>query len=92
VKVHGRERLEDGKPHIYVANHMSWFDIPALSSFLPRAKFVAKAELFNLPVFGAAMRAVGMVPIERQNRKAAFGAYDEAARRIRDGISLFVFP
>ena len=92
VKVHGRERMEDGKPHIYVANHMSWFDIPALSSFLPRAKFVAKAELFNLPVFGAAMRAVGMVPIERQNRKAAFGAYDEAARRIRDGNSVVVFP
>ena len=38
------------------------------------------------------MRAVGMVPIERQNRKAAFGAYDEAARRIRDGNSVVVFP
>ncbi len=92
VTVHGSERLEDGKPHIYVANHMSWFDVPTLSSFLPRAKFVAKAELFGLPIFGAAMRAVGMVPIERQNRKAAFGAYDEAAKRIREGNSVVVFP
>lgn len=92
VTVHGRERLEDGKPHIFVANHMSWFDVPVLSSFLPRAKFVAKAELFNLPIFGSAMRAVGMVPIERQNRKAAFGAYDEAAKRIREGNSVVVFP
>jgi 1-acyl-sn-glycerol-3-phosphate acyltransferase len=38
------------------------------------------------------MRAVGMVPIERQNRKAAFGAYDEASRRIREGNSVIVFP
>jgi 1-acyl-sn-glycerol-3-phosphate acyltransferase len=70
---------------------MSWYDIPALGFFLPRAKFVAKAELFKIPVLGAAMRSVGMVPIERANRRAAFGAYDEASRRIRDGNSVIVF-
>lgn len=91
VVVHDRQRA-NGDSHIFVANHMSWYDVPALSSFLPRAKFVAKAELFSLPVFGRAMRAVGMVPIERQNRKAAFGAYDEATQRIREGNSVVVFP
>ena len=92
VIVHDRQRAVEGAPHIFVANHMGWFDIPALGSFLPRAKFVAKAELFRIPVFGAAMRSVGMVPIQRANRKAAFGAYDEASRRIRDGNSVIVFP
>lgn len=92
VRVHNRERAGDGNPHIFLANHISWFDIPALGSFLPRAKFVAKAELFKIPVLGGAMRAVGMVPIQRQNRKAAFGAYDEAARRIQEGNSVIVFP
>jgi 1-acyl-sn-glycerol-3-phosphate acyltransferase len=92
VVVHNRERAFEGAPHIFVANHMSLFDIPALGSFLPRAKFVGKAELFKIPVFGAAMRSVGMVPIERSNRRAAFGAYDEASRRIRDGNSVIVFP
>ncbi len=92
VVVHNRELLADGKPHIFVANHMSWYDIPALASFLQRAKFVAKAELFSLPIFGPAMRVVGMVPIERQNRKAAFGSYDEAAKRIHEGNSIVVFP
>jgi 1-acyl-sn-glycerol-3-phosphate acyltransferase len=90
--IHNRERGLEGAPHIFLANHMSWYDIPALGSFLPRAKFVAKAEMFKIPVLGAAMRAVGMVPIERANRKAAFGAYDEASRRIRDGNSVIVFP
>ena len=92
VRVHNIERSGDGSPHIFLANHVSWYDIPALGSFLPRAKFVAKAELFRMPVLGGAMRAVGMIPIERQNRKAAFGAYDEAARRIREGNSVIVFP
>ena len=92
VRIHNIERSGDGNPHIFLANHVSWYDIPALGSFLPRAKFVAKAELFKMPVLGGAMRAVGMVPIERQNRKAAFGAYDEAARRIREGNSVIVFP
>ncbi|MEO8192207.1 MAG: lysophospholipid acyltransferase family protein [Gemmatimonadales bacterium] len=92
VVVHNPERAAVGNAHIFVANHMSWWDIPVLGCFLPRCKFVAKAELFRIPVFGAAMRAVGMVPIERQNRKAAFGAYDEAAKRIRDGNSVIVFP
>ena len=92
VKVHNRERAGDGSPHIFLANHVSWYDIPALGSFLPRAKFVAKAELFKIFVLGGAMRAVGMVPIERQNRKAAFGAYNEASRRIREGNSVIVFP
>ena len=92
VVVHNRERAGDGDPHIFLANHISWYDVPALGSFLPRAKFVAKAELFKIPVLGGAMRAVGMVPIERQNRKAAFGAYDEAARRIQEGNSVIVFP
>lgn len=92
VTVHNSERALDGKPHIYVSNHISWYDIPALASFLPRTKFVAKAELFKIPVFGAAMRAVGMIPIERQNRKAAFASYDVAANQIREGNSVIVFP
>jgi len=92
VVVHNAEIAAEGTPHIFVANHMSWYDIPVLASFLPRAKFVAKAELFKIPVMGGAMRAVGMVPIQRQNRKAAFGAYEEAAKRIREGNSVIVFP
>ena len=92
VTVHNSERALDGKPHVYVSNHISWYDIPALASFLPRTKFVAKAELFKIPVFGAAMRAVGMIPVDRQNRKAAFASYDDAARQIREGNSVIVFP
>src|SRR5437764_802777 len=91
VRVHGWDNLQSG-PQIFASNHVSWFDVPALAKILPRYKFVAKAELFKVPIFGRAMRAVGMIEIQRENRKAAFGAYDVAAERIRSGASVVVFP
>ncbi len=91
VKVHNPERALDGSPHIFVANHLSWYDVPVLSSFLPRAKFVTKEELFSVPIFGKAMRAIGMVPIQRDNKRAAFASYDKAAASVALGNSIVVF-
>ncbi len=92
VRVHGMENASGGEPHIFASNHVSWFDVPALAKILPRYKFVAKAELFKVPIFGGGMRAAGMIELQRDNRKAAFGAYDVAAERIRAGNSVVVFP
>ncbi len=91
IVVHGTERLTEG-PRVYASNHVSWFDVFVLANVIPRYKFVAKAELLRIPIFGPAARAVGTIPIERENRKAAFSAYAEAARRIRAGTSVIVFP
>jgi 1-acyl-sn-glycerol-3-phosphate acyltransferase len=92
VRVHGLENDNDAEPRIFASNHVSWFDVAGLAKVLPRHKFVAKAELFKVPIFGRAMRAAGMVEIQRENRKAAFGAYEVAAERIRQGNSVVVFP
>jgi 1-acyl-sn-glycerol-3-phosphate acyltransferase len=92
VRVHGLEHVAGDEPRIFASNHVSWFDVPSLAKSLPRYKFVAKAELFKVPIFGRAMRSAGMIEIQRENRKAAFGAYEVAADRIRDGNSVVVFP
>jgi 1-acyl-sn-glycerol-3-phosphate acyltransferase len=92
VRVHGIQNASQAEPHIFASNHVSWFDVPALAANLPRYKFVAKAELFKVPIFGRAMRSAGMIEIQRENRKAAFGAYEIAADRIREGNSVVVFP
>ena len=92
VVVHGIERMQTGEPRIYVANHVSWYDVLVLIATLPRYSFVAKAEIFRIPFFGAAARAVGTIPIERENRKSAFQSYEEAAERIRGGRSVVVYP
>lgn len=91
IVLHDAERLTQGA-RVYASNHVSWYDVFVLASVIPHYKFVAKAELFRIPIFGPSARAVGTIPIERENRKAAFGAYAEAARRIRAGASVIVFP
>ena len=92
VVLHGRERLADGDAHIFVSNHVSWYDVLALASVLPAYSFVAKAEIFRVPLFGSAARVVGTIPIQRDNRKAAFQSYEEAGERIRAGRNVVVYP
>ncbi len=92
VVVHGREHLDGDMSRVFIANHVSWFDIPTMIHALPPYGFVAKRELERIPLFGAAARAVGVIYIDRENRKAAFGAYEAAASKIRDGRMVLVFP
>ena len=92
VVVHHPERMHGTAPRIFVSNHVSWFDVFTLASLLPRYKFVGKAELFRIPIFGQAAHAAGMISIERSNRKAAFQSYDRAVASIRAGASVVVYP
>lgn len=92
VRLHNEELMRSGEPRIYVSNHVSWFDVLTLAAVLPRYKFVGKAELFRIPIFGRAARSAGMIAIERENRKSAFESYRLAAERIRAGASVVVFP
>jgi len=92
VTIHGAERAETGEARVFVCNHVSWYDVLVLVAYMPRYSFVAKAELFKVPIFGPGARAVGTIPIERENRKAAFQSYEEAARRMKEGRNVVVFP
>ena len=92
IRLHNEERMRTGEPRIFVSNHVSWFDVLTLASILRRYKFVGKAELFKLPIFGRTAHAAGMIAIERENRKAAFQSYEEAAVRIRSGRNVVVYP
>jgi 1-acyl-sn-glycerol-3-phosphate acyltransferase len=90
--VHADHSLEPQTPRVYIANHVSWFDIPTMICALPHYGFVAKRELEKVPFFGAAAKAAGVIYIDRENRKAAFGAYEDAAAKIRSGQKVLVYP
>ena len=92
VRLHGHLPADASEPRIYVSNHVSWFDIPALVHALRRFSFIAKAEIFRVPLFGGAAKAVGTIPIERENRKAAFESYRRAAQLMGAGRNVVVFP
>jgi len=90
VVVHGIEHARAGK-QILVGNHVSWFDVLALAAAIPRCRFVAKREVRRIPLVGPAAGAAGHVYIERENRKAAFEQYKDAAARIHAGARVIVF-
>ena len=92
LNIHGLEHVPRNEARIYVVNHVSWFDVFALASYLPRYRFIAKKELFKIPIFGPAARATAGIEIDRANRKAAFQAYEVAARDVKEGLSVVVYP
>ena len=91
VRVHG-ERPQAGQGAVYVSNHVSWFDIFALAAEVPWCSFIAKSELRKIPMFGFAAQVVGIVFLDRDNRKAAFESYELAAGAVQRGRSIIVCP
>ena len=92
VVVRNPERVSRTESRVYVSNHVSWFEIFALATVIDRYRFVAKKEIQRVPLFGSAAGEVAAIYIERNNRKAAFSAYEEAAERIKGGLNVVVFP
>jgi 1-acyl-sn-glycerol-3-phosphate acyltransferase len=79
--------------YVFLANHQSLFDIPALLAAIPaRTLFLAKASLFRIPVFGWAMRMGGFVPVDREDRAHARRSFDSAIARLEQGASVLLFP
>ena len=78
-------------PVILACNHIAYLDPPALGCGLPRpVLYMAKTELFRIPVFGALIRALGAFPIDRS--RGDVGAIKQAAALLRGGAVLCIFP
>jgi 1-acyl-sn-glycerol-3-phosphate acyltransferase len=93
VFVEGMDHIDPGAPYVYMANHQSMFDILALLGHLPvQFRWVAKKELFRIPIFGYSMLRVGYISIDRSNRQSAIQSLREAAQKIARGVSVVVFP
>ena len=93
VTVTGYSNIDPGRSYIYMSNHQSNFDIPVLLAYLDtQFRYLAKAELFKIPIFGYAMKRAGYISIDRSNRKSAFESLKEAAKKIRNGASVLIFP
>ncbi len=95
VYVRGRENLEDGRSYVYVANHLSYADIPILMATLPAGvRFMAKASLFGIPFTGWYMKRSGHMPVvfETGSVQANANQVRQAVKHIRVGRPLVVFP
>lgn len=92
VTVRGGENLPDG-PVVFMSNHQSNFDILSLLAAMPRRfHWIAKKELFDIPVFGPSMRRGGYIPLDRGDGRKALQSIDDAAAAIHQGKSVVLFP
>lgn len=94
IVVRGREHLGDGhETFILMSNHQSHYDVPVLYRAIPgRIRMVAKAELFRIPLFGRAMRAAGMVEVNRSDRQQAMQNLRQSSSMLEHGTLLWIAP
>lgn len=91
IKVHGKENIPDKTNIIACANHSSNLDPFLLAISLPmKFNFMAKKELFVIPVIRNILKAVGAFPINRQGSDLKALRY--AIGLIKDGETLGIFP
>jgi 1-acyl-sn-glycerol-3-phosphate acyltransferase len=84
--------LDPSQPSVYVANHQSLFDVPAVVLAMPSDfRIIAKRELLFVPIFGWALWLAGFVFIDRSDREKAIRKLDRTVRAIRRGRSILVF-
>ncbi len=93
LRVEGLEQVDWSRNHVFVANHQSVIDICALFRATPvPLHFLLKQEMTRVPLVGRYARAMGMVFIDRSDRRAATAFLRQSAQLVRSGANLCIFP
>lgn len=91
MQVRGANNVPASGGVIVACNHLSYFDPPLLGTGCPRRlRYMAKGELFALPLLGPAIRAVGAYPVDR--RASALSAVKRSVDVLRAGDAVGIFP
>lgn len=93
IETTGLERVPRDRACIFMANHVSNLDPPALVSLIPgRTAAFSKRAVFDIPVFGYALRLGDFIPVERMGNTEAAQASVEAAKRVlAKGVHITTF-
>jgi 1-acyl-sn-glycerol-3-phosphate acyltransferase len=92
VRVVGREKIPPGVC-LFVANHTSSADAPAVVGAIPRRiAILLKESLFRYPIVGQAFRLARFIPVSRRERDAAVESLEKAIAELRAGQSFLIYP
>jgi 1-acyl-sn-glycerol-3-phosphate acyltransferase len=92
IHISGCENVIANHVYVIVSNHQSLADIPLIAHLRVDTKWLAKIELFRLPIVGWMLRMAGDVPIDRSDRHKSAKAMLQCARYLRHGCSVVFFP
>ena len=91
VELSGADKLPD-PPAVVVSNHISHMDVPAIVSKIKSPfTFLTKQSLYRIPVFGLALRVLGMVPVDRDDPNKRRLALSDAQNLIKKGCKSYIF-
>jgi 1-acyl-sn-glycerol-3-phosphate acyltransferase len=93
LEIEGAENIDPNRSYVVVANHLSALDIMACLLAVPLPiRFLAKKELFRVPVLAQGMRMVGIIEVDRQARGAVHSEVNRQSRElIEKGRSLIIY-
>lgn len=94
-KLHCQEKINfaASRAYIFMSNHQSLYDIPIIFVSIPgHVRLMAKKELFEIPVFGTAMRCAEMISVNRDDPVDAAARFAEAKNKLQSGLRLWIFP
>jgi 1-acyl-sn-glycerol-3-phosphate acyltransferase len=89
-------RIEGSQPgsgaYVCTSNHQSFLDIFAMSRQRREMKWIAKEEIFKLPLFGLYFRLSGDIPVNRGDRESGGAALTRARWYLDRGMPVMIFP
>jgi 1-acyl-sn-glycerol-3-phosphate acyltransferase len=93
IRVHGAANVRKDQNYVYMANHSSLIDTPALFAYLPyQFRIMAKKELFWVPFMGWHLWTAGNFPIDRSDGRKTARSLRAVIDGVKGGKSLAVFP
>ncbi|NLB64417.1 MAG: 1-acyl-sn-glycerol-3-phosphate acyltransferase [Fibrobacter sp.] len=90
--VEGKHNIPKGRNFVLLSNHQSFLDIGVLLHEVHPIAFLAKKELFRIPIFGFVLRFIGSLPIDRADRRANVHIAERMAINIKKGFNYCVYP
>jgi len=94
LTVEGVEKIDPQQSYVFVANHRSYMDIPAILASIPvEFRFYAKQGLFLVPFLGTHLKRAGHLPVVRGDARASVKSMTLGAHLIQERkISMLLFP
>jgi 1-acyl-sn-glycerol-3-phosphate acyltransferase len=92
LRIRGEVSSVRRRPYVVVCNHQSLADIPFISTLPWEMKWMAKKELFRLPILGWMMRWSGDIAVDRTNARSGAQALIKARSVLATGCSVMIFP
>lgn len=93
VDIIGTEHLDPQQVYVFCSNHFSLIDTPVMFGSMPREfRILARHNLWRIPFLGWHLDRAGHIPVRRESPRAAARNIGHAAQKLRQGLSILIFP